>query len=99
MLQEEGETVCNIVHNYFVNLFTSEVGDHDLTILSDVSRCISKDINAGLLAPFSYEEVKKALFQIGDLKAPGPDGLHAVFFSKGSGNCWGILSCLKFWRQ
>ena len=39
-------------------------------------------MNTGLLAPFSYEEVKKALFQIGDLKAPGPDGLHAVFFKR-----------------
>ena len=61
----------NIVHDYFVNLFTSEVGDHDPAILSDVNRCVSEDMNTGLLAPFSYEEVKNALFQIGDLKAPG----------------------------
>jgi hypothetical protein len=26
--------------------------------------------------------VKKALFSIGDLKAPGPDGLHAIFFTR-----------------
>ena len=30
------------------------------------------------MAQFSYEEVKKALFQIGDLKAPGPDGMHSL---------------------
>jgi len=39
-------------------------------------------MNQLLLAPFSREEVKKALFSIGDLKAPGPDGLHAVFFKR-----------------
>ena len=33
------------------------------------------------------EEVKRALFSIGDLKAPGTDGLHAIFFKK----CWHIL--------
>ena len=26
--------------------------------------------------------MKKALFSIGDLKAPGPDGLHAIFFKR-----------------
>ena len=26
--------------------------------------------------------MKKALFSIGDLKASGPDGLHAIFFKR-----------------
>jgi hypothetical protein len=39
-------------------------------------------MNDVLLAPFSAEEVKKALFDIGDLKAPGPDGLHAIFYKR-----------------
>jgi hypothetical protein len=39
-------------------------------------------MNQGLTAPFSCEEVKKALFQIGDLKAPGPDGMHAIFYKR-----------------
>ena len=26
--------------------------------------------------------MKKALFSIGDLKAPGPDGLHAIFYKR-----------------
>lgn len=40
---------------------------------------VSAYMNESLLAPYKEEEVKKALFNIGDLKAPRPDGLHAVF--------------------
>ena len=40
------------------------------------------DMNRSLLAPFSIEEVKKALFDIGDPKAPGLDGLHVIFFKR-----------------
>lgn len=39
-------------------------------------------MNRSLLAPFQEEEVRKALFSIGDLKAPGSDGLHAVFYKR-----------------
>ena len=74
--------MCNIVQDYFENLFTSEVGEPDLGVLLDVQRNVTPDMNAGLMAQFSYEEVKKALFQIGDLKAPGPDGMHAVFYKR-----------------
>jgi hypothetical protein len=34
--QEDGVIMCNIVQSYFENLFKSEVGDLDLSILSDV---------------------------------------------------------------
>lgn len=44
-------------------------------------------MNEALLAPYTAEEVKNALFSIGDLKAPGPDGLHAIFYKK----FWPIL--------
>jgi hypothetical protein len=39
-------------------------------------------MNEKLLAPFSAEDVKKVAFSIGDLKAPGPDGIHAIFYKR-----------------
>ena len=44
-------------------------------------------MNDDLMKPYSEEEVKKALFSMGDMKAPGSNGLHALFFNK----CWNIL--------
>lgn len=38
--------------------------------------------NSILMAPYSAEEVRKALFSIGDFKAHGPDELHAAFYKR-----------------
>ena len=76
--------MCSIVQDYFGNLFTSELGEPDPIVLADVQRCVTQDMNTGLLAPFSYEEVKKALFQIGDLKGTGVQMDCMQYFLKGS---------------
>ena len=39
-------------------------------------------MNDMLTAEYTRDEVKKALFSIGDFKAPGPDALHAVFYKR-----------------
>ena len=39
-------------------------------------------MNVELMKPYTREEVKRAMYNIGDLKAPGPDGLHAVFYKR-----------------
>ncbi|XP_071679912.1 uncharacterized protein [Lolium perenne] len=65
---------------YFSSLFTSEVFVTDPAVLDKIQPKVSPEMNEKLLAPFTAEEVKKAAFSIGDFKAPGPDGLHAVFY-------------------
>lgn len=43
---------------------------------------VTSQMNEILCSEYSEEEVKNALDSIGDLKAPGPDGMPAVFFKK-----------------
>jgi hypothetical protein len=67
---------------YFSQLFTAEDTDQVQEVIDAVHPRVTPAMNEALLALFSPEEVKKALFDIGDLKAPGPDGLHAIFYKR-----------------
>jgi hypothetical protein len=84
---EDMETMGAMLKEYFSTLFIREVLETNDGILTDVDRRVTPDMNQLLLAPFTREEVKKALFSIGDLKALRPDGLHAIFFKR----FWGLL--------
>lgn len=44
-------------------------------------------MNILLMAPFIVEDVRKALESIGDLKAPGLDGMPAIFYKR----FWGTV--------
>ena len=39
-------------------------------------------MNTFLRRPFNVDEIKLALASMGDLKAPGPDGMPAIFFKR-----------------
>lgn len=68
------------VDDHFRNLFTTN-GTHNWGSLLDcVKSVVTREINENLTMPIAEEEVKHAVFQIGGLKAPGPDGFQGVFF-------------------
>jgi hypothetical protein len=59
--------------------------DHDL--LDKITPNVTPLMNDNLLALFLAEDVKKAAFSIGDLKMPGPDGLHAILYLRSWSLC------------
>jgi len=73
------------ITNHFMQLFTAGIADVEAQkqqVLEAVEPRVTDAMNDHLTAEFSEEEIKRALDSIGDLKAPGPDGMPLVFFKK-----------------
>jgi hypothetical protein len=72
----------NMARDFFQKLYTRDpmVCPHDLLQL--VEPQIPDEMNERLCKDFSGEEILDALFQIGPLKAPSPDGLPARSFQR-----------------
>ena len=49
-------------------------------VLNTIPTKVTTVMNESLMAPFEKDEIKRALFQMFLMKAPGPDGLPAHFF-------------------
>ena len=81
VVEEEAEMAAEIT-NYFRSLFESQVGDRMEELLDRISPRITPEMNEFLTKEFTREEVRKALDSVGDLKAPGCDGMPAVFFKR-----------------
>ena len=84
---EEEEEKKAFIANYFLNLFRSDVQGDSQQILDTVERKVTSTMNEMLLAPFTEVDIKEALDSIGDLKAPGPDGMPAIFYK----NFWSTV--------
>ena len=50
--------------------------------LDAVDARVTEDMREFLSTQFTAEEVQAALFQMGPTKAPGPEGMNALFYQK-----------------
>jgi hypothetical protein len=79
-ITEDMDVMQGMTCEFYSHLYTSEGTQGMDTVLNTVPRRVTPEMNANLIAPYTEEEVKKALFQMFPTKAPGPDGFPAHFF-------------------
>jgi hypothetical protein len=79
---EGEEGLKALVTNYFSSLFTPIAGVDLNHVLNSVSTRVTEQMNEFLTSEYTEVEVKKALDDMGDLKAPGADGMPAIFYKR-----------------
>lgn len=75
----------NMATEYFKNLFSADSTLDHSKVTRLIHQKVSPDMNEGLCKDFSDEEIANAIFQIGPIKAPGPDGFPASFYQRNWG--------------
>lgn len=73
--------------SYFQEHFTKDPTLSPAAVLGCIEPKVTQHMNERLDASFTEKEVADVLFQIGPIKAPGPDGFPAWFFQKN----WSLL--------
>ncbi|CAA7042876.1 unnamed protein product [Microthlaspi erraticum] len=68
--------------DYFTELFMTTSPDNFTEALEGITGLITEADNTLLTSPATEEEVRLALFLMNPEKAPGPDGMMALFFQR-----------------
>ena len=84
---EEEEGLKALVSNHFFGLFTPMAGTNIEEVLQHVQLRVTPEMNTFLRNEYTVQEIKNALDDMGDLKAPGADGMPAVFYKR----FWGTV--------
>ncbi|KAL9687575.1 hypothetical protein QQ045_031980 [Rhodiola kirilowii] len=100
----ERNKLTSMATDYFDEIFRPSYTDgvvdwsQQLVCLQPV---ISEVMNRGLLEDISEEEVRRAVFNMSPLKAPGVDGIPALFYQKNWGNVRGYVVAYvrEFWMN
>jgi hypothetical protein len=72
----------NMATEYFRNLFSHDDVVNPEEVVNLFSQVITDEMNYDLSKPYTVDEISDTLFQIGPMKAPGPDGYPACFFQR-----------------
>ena len=81
-MTEDKAELEEMTTEFYKNLYTSERVQNMEQVIDTVPVKVTPEMNDILNAPYSQDEVKKALFQMFPIKAPGPDSFPAHFFQR-----------------
>lgn len=77
---EKEEDIASCFSSFFKDLFKASGGRDFGDVLSCIDCIVNDEDNASLCRPITDLEVKDAVFQLGGMKAPGPDGFSGCFY-------------------
>ena len=79
---EDPKQMQRMASDLFSNLYTADPNVQPAELIDLIEPKLTDLMNQDLCREFSTEEISDALFQMGSLKAPGPDGFQARFFQR-----------------
>lgn len=77
-----GKFLKTFIANQYQQLYMSSAGSNIDEVLNCVQVKVTQGMNEELAAPFSSDEIWEALKDMGELKAPGADGMPVVFYKR-----------------
>ncbi|XP_023634308.1 uncharacterized protein LOC111829455 [Capsella rubella] len=83
----EDKDIYGIATDYFNELFSTSNPSAFEEALGGIQTLISEEENRSLTQAVTEKEIKDALFMMNPEKAPGPDGMTALFFQQ----AWGVV--------
>lgn len=84
---EDPEAIKELVQNYFIDLFRNQNDTQGTYFLMNNHKSLSNEDNETLRIPVTDSEIWNMVRSIAPFKAPGPDGLQAIFYQK----YWNII--------
>ncbi|XP_061993315.1 uncharacterized protein LOC133711169 [Rosa rugosa] len=81
-------SIADTFLQYYKQLFSTSGARNLADILLLFDPVVTPAMNDNMLAPVTLDEVKQAIFELGALKAPGPDGFPGIFYQ----TYWSIVN-------
>ena len=74
------EDIVKTVIGYFEDIYSSTYPFRLEEVTNLIPAKVSEEMNGDLTKDFTVEEVRTSLRQMHPTKAPGPDGMSAIFY-------------------